>query len=865
MNRSSAIHRKGIKASIGLALSVLMIIGTSAPPLSIATSMADGLGCIELSASSALPGVSEGNAQYSLEGAEYFVYSDYECSRYVGTLKTDESGNAQLQNVPTGRYFVHQETPSRGFSKSGRLYQVEVAQSRTSSLEAISTPYVARPEVLIQEMNEETQAQTASSGLALGNAQYEVSYYDGTDESRVLDGCTRSWTLSTDDQGQASLSDESLVAGSPLYVNGDGEPVMPLGYYTIVMTRSPQGYLDSNDILACTIEAPQEAAEDPIVLVEPVLSKLKTIRGDLMFRKVDENGNPLSAIPFLLTHANIDDSIAPESHVVVTNEQGDFSSNAEYVSHSQHVNANDEAIVSQTNDVYKIDESKLSCLSGTWFSQDEEGNRCEPEDSKGALPYGSYILQELPCSKNEGMNLSTVRFSVYQDQFTVKLDNIVNTRPSISGFAFDSSDYDKLVKPKADASVTEVLDYRNLVVGQSYTVIASASVKETGEEIASANNMPSTKTLALEPSDSMGSVTLQLDLDTSEIAGRTITISSKIIAEDGQVLAQTNEETSQNELKVEPKIIATAQDALDGDKYVMGSDASILECVEYAGLTPGNRYVIECNLNDKATGNALRDAQGMTIANELAFIPKESQGHVDVTLPIDTSAIQGHDIVVFDKMLDAEGEIIASSQSMDDEDHTVKTVKLTSNAVDKSDGDKLFDSKSSNVAIVDTVSYANLVPGKQYEIDGVLMDKDTGTALIIDGVPVTASASFVPKEVSGSVDVEYAFDATAQSSQVLVAFESIEHEGNVVAQDADLENVAQTITSEDVDPDAATVIADDENPLDGFGSPKMGDLILRFMIPTLAIVGLTCLGIAIAVHRHRRSLEAIARSNEQID
>ncbi len=58
-----------------------------------------------------------------------------------------------------------------------------------------------------------------------------------------------------------------------------------------------------------------------------------------------------------------------------------------------------------------------------------------------------------------------------------------------------------------------------------------------------------------------------------------------------------------------------------------------------------------------------------------------------------------------------------------------RLVKLTSNATDKADGDKVFDANARGVTIVDTVSYANLVPGEQYVLKGALMDRETGCAL----------------------------------------------------------------------------------------------------------------------------------------
>ena len=168
------------------------------------------------------------------------------------------------------------------------------------------------------------------------------------------------------------------------------------------------------------------------------------------------------------------------------------------------------------------------------------------------------------------------------------------------------------------------------------------------------------------------------------------------------------------------------------------------------------------------------------------------------------------------------------------------------------------------MTIIDTVNYANLVPGEQYRFKGVLMDKETGCALTADGAPVSAEVPFVPQEVSGSVDVEYGFDASAQSSQVLVAFETLEHDGNVVAEHADLEDVAQTVTSGEVDPDGTIPATDGKSA--GIatlaGSPLTGDFLARVALAVLALVACACVCCAYALHRRRKTLEAIAHSDD---
>lgn len=46
----------------------------------------------------------------------------------------------------------------------------------------------------------------------------------------------------------------------------------------------------------------------------------------------------------------------------------------------------------------------------------------------------------------------------------------------------------------------------------------------------------------------------------------------------------------------------------------------------------------------------------------------------------------------------------------------------------------------------DTVSYKHLIPGKEYVIKGVLMDKSTGEPLLIDGEEIRSEITFIPEE-----------------------------------------------------------------------------------------------------------------------
>ncbi|WP_162602342.1 VaFE repeat-containing surface-anchored protein [Nocardioides daejeonensis] len=97
--------------------------------------------------------------------------------------------------------------------------------------------------------------------------------------------------------------------------------------------------------------------------------------------------------------------------------------------------------------------------------------------------------------------------------------------------------------------------------------------------------------------------------------------------------------------------------------------------------------------------------------------------------------------------------------------------------------------------LVDTVAYANLVPGREYTLAGELRNKADGSS-----TGITGSATFTPTAASGTVDVVFTVPA-GHAGEVLVAFEELFEgsttAGNAVAEHKDLNDAAQTVTVED--------------------------------------------------------------------
>lgn len=108
------------------------------------------------------------------------------------------------------------------------------------------------------------------------------------------------------------------------------------------------------------------------------------------------------------------------------------------------------------------------------------------------------------------------------------------------------------------------------------------------------------------------------------------------------------------------------------------------------------------------------------------------------------------------------------------------------------DGEKEVDPLD-KVTLTDTVSYTGLVPGKEYRATGVLMDKETGEKLLVDGKEITAETVFVPETKNGSVDVTFIFDATGLHGKEIVVFEDLYRENMLLATHADINDEGQTV------------------------------------------------------------------------
>ena len=135
----------------------------------------------------------------------------------------------------------------------------------------------------------------------------------------------------------------------------------------------------------------------------------QVIRGDLELVKVSDGDlSRLAGVPFTITSKT-----TGESHTIVTDQNGYASTSAEWNKHTSNTNRGETA------------------EDGIWFGTSE------PDDSKGALIYDTYTIEEQRCEANEGRNLLSFDVEVYRDSVTIDLGTLTNDKVEIATTALD--------------------------------------------------------------------------------------------------------------------------------------------------------------------------------------------------------------------------------------------------------------------------------------------------------------------------------------------------------------------------------------------------------------------------------------------
>ena len=276
------------------------------------------------------------------------------------------------------------------------------------------------------------------------------------------------------------------------------------------------------------------------------------------------------------------------------------------------------------------------------------------------------------------------------------------------------------------------------------------------------------------------------ELDTKETFGYALPDPQIVTLEEGDI-AEVNFHNV-------PLEIGTMAKFEDGTKDTQSAqDIVLVDTVRYTGLQVGKEYKLSGVLMNKATAKPFLDFDGNEVTAEATFTPTDADGTVDVTFMFSSLHLkQDTEVVVFETLYREDIELATHAQ-IDDEGQTVeiRVPKIGTTATSE-DGHRV--DPLGEVTIFDEVSYTNLKPEKEYTVSGVLMDKATGKAFLdADGKEIKAETTFTPTQPTGTVTVEFVFNATGLHGKEVVAFETLYYEGIELATHAEINDEGQTV------------------------------------------------------------------------
>ena len=585
----------------------------------------------------------------------------------------------------------------------------------------------------------------------------------------------------------------------------------------------------------------------------------------VVFEKISRNGEEIGG------HEDIDDEaqavsiVVPEIH---TNAADGLDGDKEVI-------ADHKATVVDSISYKNLVPGKEYKVSGTLMVKetgeallDANGNPVTasttftPEKPKGSVDVVFEFDADLLAGKKlvafEKLYRNQIEITVHED-----IDDEDQTTtvvpPQIGTTATDTADGDKHMAADPESSITDEIQYKNLVPGDEYQVAGILMDKATGLPLLSGEGASaiSAEDLQKFADDLKAACGLDSgDVSAIEIDGKAFGDGHEVKLVAGKYEWSDDNGSGQYLEKTD-----------DGWKLVEFSDSADMSNSKEIGTYTDDQVkltkdtpVLPLNPDYEAIAKVMQenpDIVSCLSIQKKTFTPEEQSGTVSMDFPINSIYNEDTETVVFEFLFKG-SELIANESDIQNEGQTVEIVtpKLSTTATDKTDGDHTLV-PSREATVVDHVEYTDLIPGKEYTIEGVLMDKSTGTELIVGDGKVTAVATFVPNKANGSVDLEFTFDASELGGKDLVAFEVAYKDGIQIADHQDIDDKGQTVSVSE--PDDNTF----DTP-DGDGYSKTGvdmTLIYALIAALVALAG----GAGAYAYRHRKLAAVEGKTDGESD
>lgn len=587
----------------------------------------------------------------SLQGITFKVYNNggrfynstnntfYNNGDEIASGTTDANGEITFSNLPLGSYSVKETAANSSYELTSSAAQTTTLSTNGQTQTLTFDNTVKKGSISISKKDKELNSCdqlgkakfTGIKFLIINNSANPV-YYGGN--SIAVGSVVTEKTLSATD---CSASFEGL----------------PYGQYQVKETGSGVGYLLDTTVHDVTIPSNNSTSLS-------VEFKNQVIRGDVKFKKVDQNGQAMANIPFRITSKT-----TGESHIVVTDTNGVVDTSSSINLHSNHTNGYDS--------ISNFDTATYQSY-GTWFGKSaSNSSAASVNDSLGALPYDTYEIVEVSCKQNQfcyDIESEKQTFDIVSNDVTVDLGNWENdcAEFSLATTAVDNADEDKYIAADSEAQIKDTVSYC-LKVGMEFTIKGILMDKTTGEVLKNADDEDIEQSTTVTPTTDCGEVVITFDVDTTLLPGHDIVVFENAYYEDELVATHADiDDSAQTISVIDLTTFASDSNNENESKDVVASGiVRIKDAVKYC-LKANTEFTIKGVLMNKDTGKQLL-VNDEPVEQEVIFTPEETCGELEMFYEFDATGLGGTSVVIFENVYQGE-DLIIEHKDLDNEDET---------------------------------------------------------------------------------------------------------------------------------------------------------------------------------------------------
>jgi hypothetical protein len=747
---------------------------------------------VTLTKTSADVKITNGNANYSLEGAVYYVYKDVNIPDYpywnykpYATFTTDANGHAELsKKLENGNYVTIEQVAPLGYTLDTSVHRFSV-NGKSTDISVVDDPSAVT--LTVTKKDSDTNNSVAAGNASLAGAVYRVSY--------LQDGSEVHKDITTNSSGRAVLKG------------------IPIGQIKVQEISSPLGY-KLDPIVHIYNVAPHEVTSVEFELESADFTE-EVMKGQIALHKqyetldepADEQGAEFDV--YLKSAGSFDAAKETERDHITTGADGIATTKdlpyGTYVVHQtkggngRQLVADFDVSISEDGKVYSYDlvntqknaqlkivkTSEDGVIEGIKFrvTRIEDGYSAEYTtnaageiltetlpiyaDKDGATKY-QYRVEELDTEKTYGYQLPDPQIVELSEGeiASVSFHNVpieIGTKATVEG--------EKEVDPLDKVTLTDTVSYTGLVPGKEYRATGVLMDKETGEKLLVDGKEITAETVFV-PETKNGSVDVTFIFDATGLHGKEIVVFEDLYRENVLLATHTDINDEGQTVKIKNPEIGTKATA-DGKKEITADKITITDVVSYKDLTPGKEYKLTGVLMNKATNDKLL-IDGKEITAEATFTPKATTGEVEMTFTFDARELTVETEVVAFETLYRDGIEIAVHADIEDEGQTVKILPLHGSIMTtKVNADDPTDKISgATFGVYSDADGDGIFNAKTDKLVGTLQEGDTGV-YTLDSLPYGKFFLHENKAPEGFVQDNIYYPFEIKEDGQIVNFETV--------------------------------------------------------------------------------------------